>query len=757
MSTYSGADADRPAPLARVLEGPPVAAATELTPLQVALRHKWMILALAVLLAGLTSAGLELVPPTYVAEADVRIDMPQLRGMTDDNTSLLRAPQPSLELVHTEMAALNSPRLALNAVSALGLAALPDYLDCPPVPLLELLGDLVDTLRGAAAPVPQCAVSPQHAAKVLLASLTFGSDRDSFIIEISAAAPDAKLAARTANGYADAYIAWQRTIKVALAQQADEWLSADLAKMQARMQADDAAVEAYRQQHHLISLHSRPEAGTADGTVDTVAAQRLEQQNTDLSGIVAVLAEKSSTLAQLQQALRDGHLDAVAPVLGSPVIQLLLAHEAEQSSNLAELRATYGPTYPAVAAASAALARTDGQLHVETDKILRSLAGDVAALSARKAAVAAQVEGATSEVAGESQASVDLAELQRTAATDRTIYETLFVRLKQIDAERRMQQANAAVVVEALPPDFPAYPRKRMIVAGTFMSALVLGIGVAFGREMMSRRFRDAEQVEGEVGLPVIGIFAKRRRAPQDAVIDQPLSVEAEAVHGVLTHLLGRPNPDGTPLGRVAMVTSALPGEGKSCFTVALGRSAMRAGMSAFVLDCDLRRPMVERLVSGVPRGAPVPAPGPAARDVAELIAEVMRTAGVDDRSALRHLSLANCVSNPHGLMAWPGLAGMLAYLRGRYDLVLLDTPPVLAVSDALKLGGLADEVVLVIDWNDTPRQAVTAAVRALLRVHIALTGLVMTKVDLRRYARSNEGFYLRQYRSYHRSYGDAA
>jgi Mrp family chromosome partitioning ATPase len=127
-----------------------------------------------------------------------------------------------------------------------------------------------------------------------------------------------------------------------------------------------------------------------------------------------------------------------------------------------------------------------------------------------------------------------------------------------------------------------------------------------------------------------------------------------------------------------------------------------------------------------------------------------MRHAGVDERSALRHLSLSNYVTNPHGLMAWPGLPGMLKYLRSRYDLVLLDTPPVLAVSDALKLGSLADEVLLMIDWSDTPRQAVSAAVRVLQRAQIAITGLVMTKVDLRRYARENagEGFYLRHYRS---------
>jgi Mrp family chromosome partitioning ATPase len=272
-----------------------------------------------------------------------------------------------------------------------------------------------------------------------------------------------------------------------------------------------------------------------------------------------------------------------------------------------------------------------------------------------------------------------------------------------------------------------------------------------------SRRFRDAEQVEFETGLPVIGIFAKHGRAPQDVVISHPLSVEAESVHAVLAQIMSRPVRSDGPAGRVALVTSALPGEGKSSFCVALGRSAVRSGLSAFVLDCDLRRPAIERFVSKDRRkgNAVIESDLPLAAP-AEQIAELMSRSGVDERSGLRYLSLANYVKNPHGLLAWPGLPVLIEYLRERYDLVLLDTPPVLAVADALKLGGLADKVLLMIGWIDTPRQAVAAAMRALQRANIAVTGAVMTKVDLRRYAKSSrtDGFYVHHYDGYHQPIG---
>lgn len=725
----------------------PSEAAKERTPLEVALRRKGAILAFATVMAVGVYVALRFVTPIYVAETDVRLDMPQLR-MVDDNASLLRAEQPSLELVKTEMAVLNSPKLALSAVKSLGLEKLRAFQDCPPVSLLQSAGNLLDQLRGRPVPVADCTVDPGLAAKILLGNLTFGTDRGSYIIQISAASADRDLAARIANGYADAYIAWQASLKAGLAQQADEWLTGDLANVKAKLLADDAAVENYRQQHHLILLH--PKGIGEASTIDTVATQRLEQQNTELSSIIAALADKSTTLAQVQQALKAGQFDSIGSVLNSPVIQGLQARRAELSGTLAELRSTYGTSYPSAMSAAAALERNDTQIRSEAEKIARSLAGEVAALTARKDAVAAQVNAVGQQVAGESQANVDLSELERTAQTDRTIYESLFVRLKQVDAERRMEQANAAVVVEALPPDFPAFPRKMLMVVGTFLAALGAGVGLAFGLEMMSKRFRDAEHVEGEIGVPVLGIFARCKRAPQDVVVDQPNSLEAEGIHGVLTRLLGRPRANGVPLGTVVMITSALPGEGKSCFSVGLGRSAMGSGLSAFVLDCDLRRPAVQRLLAtGQPaRRAPVQTD-----DAVELIAEMVEHAGLDERSGARHLSLSDYVANPHGLAAWHGLSTLVKYLRTRYDLIVLDTPPVLVVADALKLGSFADEVVVVFDWGRTPREAVASAVRALRRARIAVTGLVMAKVDLRQHARSNsaEGFYLRHYRAYQR------
>jgi uncharacterized protein involved in exopolysaccharide biosynthesis len=732
--------------------GLPASSQAELSPLQVALRHKWMILLFAFLVAAAVYGGLKFVTPAYVAEADVRIDMQPLHVM-NDTTSLLPSQTPTLEFLRTEMAVLMSPQLAQSAAAAMKLTDMREFQICPPVTRLDSLRALLGRLRGEpAAPPAACESSLENAGKALLGRMTFSNDRTSFIIQIGATASDPALAAKLANGYAAAYVDWQQKAKTDLADDADAWLSTDLARMHDRVLASDAAVESYRQSHHLIGLHVNGVAG--DGSqqpIDTVNAQRLEQLNVELGAITAQLLDKQSTLSQVEAALQSGQLQGIAPALNSPTVQGMVIRQADLASNLAQLRANYGPNYPTVAAAAAAAARGEASIRVEAEKAVHGLTSEVAALSARKAAVAAQVSAFEGRVAGESEAGVTLTELQREAQSNRTIYESMFIRLKQVEAERRLVGGDAAVVVQALPPDVPSYPRKVMMVSGAFLASLGIGTGLAFAHQMTSSRFRDAEQIESEIGLPVMGLFAKARRAPQDIVIDRPMSVEAESVHATLTQMFGRSGMASA--GTVVLVTSAVPREGKSSFCVALGRSALQSGRSAFILDCDLRRPSIARLLAGGKRTQALAVDTPA-RDQEEMIAEIMRQAGVDERSGLRYLSLGDYVSNPHGLLAWPGLPAAVAYLRSRYDLILLDTPPVLAVSDALKLGGLADKVLFMIDWTETPRQAVAAAVRALQRAQVTVAGAVLSKVDLRRYARASrgDGFYLREYTQYHQA-----
>ncbi len=725
----------------------PDGATSDVTPLGVALRRKWSILAFAGLAACGAEAALSFVTPRYASEADVRIDMPQPR-VVDENAAILPRSPLTLESLRTEMAALASPALAQQAARTLGLTSLPEYQDCTPVSLSQRVAALARRAAGANAAFPAaCHASIETAGRVLLGHLSFVAAKDSYIIQITASASDPRLAARMANGYAASYVGWQKELKAQLAQDADDWLSHQLDTMHGRMLAADAALERYRQSHHLFGLH----AAQPGQMPDTLRAQQLAQSNQALGETSASLAEARSTVGQMRQALHDGAYDRVAPALQSPVVQQLLERHADLVGQLAQLRAQYGSGYPAVITAAAAIARIEAQTRTEVQRVAAALDGQASALASKRDVIAATVARLETRVAGESRDDVRLEELEREAATERSVYETLFVRLKQVDAERWLERANAAVVVEATPPLAPEYPHKTLMTVGTFLACLGVGTALAFAQEVGSRRFRDADQVEGEIGLPVLGVFAKRSGSPQAMSLDAPHSMESETLHAVLAQVLG-----STRVGTActtALVTSALPREGKSCFSVALGRAAASAGLSVFVLDCDLRNPSVHRLIQENAAAASGPADKPATLlDIAagagepdQQIAALMREARTDPRCGLRYLQLTDYVANPRGLLAWPGLPALVRHLRDRCDLVILDAPPVLAVSDALQLGPLADRVLMLIDWQETPRQATQSAVRTLHRAGVTVDGAVMTKVDMRRFARKG-GLYIASY-----------
>ncbi len=738
MTTPALIDQDMPQPASGRLRG-----GHEVTPVQVAMQNRWKILAFAALVAALAYLALSLVRPLYTASASIMIDARQLQLMGAQQ-GLLSNQTLDEAWTRTQMEVLNSQRLAAKVVQTLGLKDDVLFEDCTDT------GGALDRVRALlrrAVPPKACVPSEATAVKTLLGTvMTFSNDRQSYIIKVSATLPDPELAARIANAYAEAYVDWQRDANRMIADKADAMLTPYLEQMRQRAAAADAAVEQYRQTHDLVQMRS------GDGSVgpgQTLRSQSLSQANTELSAVTGQLAEKQSLVQQIQALLHSGgKVDAIAPVLASPVIQALLGRQAALAGTLDELRTRAGAANPQVAAAQAQLARNEMQIRAGMDRAVAGLSGEVEALTARKAVLAARVASLESSVAAESRDGVMLQGLERAARADNSVYETLLVRLKQIGAERLVALGETKVVVEAVAPDLPTFPKKRMMVAGAFLASLGIGTGLAFARSFFSRRFRNAEQVEEETGLLVLGMFpASRNRPAQDVVADAPFSLEAESVHSVLTQVCGPRTQAGKRRGRVVLVTSALPGEGKTSFSVALGRSSMQAGLSTFVLDCDLRRPSLERAILGhkPPAGTGV--------DAATLSpAAAIAGARVDARSGMRFLPLTRSVANPRGALASPGLPGLLEELRAQYDLIVLDTPPVLAVSDVLQLGPLADQVLMVINWRETPRLAVAAAVRVLRRSGMPTPGAVISKVNLRRYAKagSSDMPYLKQYRGYH-------
>ncbi len=713
------------------------------TPLQIAVRHRWGILVFAVLVTALVGLAVRQLPVRYTAGASVMIDPRQPRVSSGE--SLLPSQIVDLDLLRTYMEALRSPSLVLNVVQQLKLTTVPEYC-APPRGWGDRLSDLLvkpfTRAGGGVGGAASCRTSVEAAAKRLTPSLSFSNDGRSYVIAISAVAGGPDLAASIANAYANAFIARRRQQQAVLTDQADVWLRTHLARLRADVLTADNAAQQQRQGGQLTSLRGQ-----------TLLGQSLSEMNSQLIVASSELAQKRSTLLELEEASRSGiGADASAPVLASPIIQGLLEREGTLAAAQAEFQTRLGSANNELIANAAQLARVRVQLRVEINKAVASVRGEVDALEARCTSLQGSVQDLQLQVGKQGIADIRLQDLERDAASARSRYDEAALRLEQIHVEAAMQRADVQLVVEASAPEFPSFPRVRMIVTGTFLAMLGVGAVLAHGMELLSRVFKTPEQVEEQTGVRVLGLFPRllsARNKPQGALAADPNLREAEALQAVFAGLIGGRHHDEAAGGRVLMVTSALPGEGKTSFSVALGRAAAARGLAVVVVDCDLRcssmrshfPPSRQQAMTAAPDLARLAEPN---AEFADLV--------IDPVGGLHVLVTRAPSDNPHAILASAGLPRALEQLRATYDVVIIDTPPVLAVPDVLAVAPMADDVVMLVRWRHSPRAAVNAALRALRRGHIQVNGIVLSKVDLRRLARANtdSSYYAKLYPSYH-------
>ena len=702
--------------------------AGDLSPVQSALRHKWAIVAFAILVGAGAAVVVENMRSLYTSDAKVAFDVQQLSIMGDNGP--FRSADLSSEVLSTEVAVLDSPVIANRVVQMLGLQNLAEFKDCTTVGGLPAKLKALVGLGGA---TTTCVADPDFAAHKLLGDvMTFVNDDHAYIVTLAAKTHDPELSARIANAYAEAYLQWRLTNHDQRAAEADKWLSSYLDGLHTKTVAANDAVATYRIQHHLIS----PGPSVPGGSGETVVGQTLTQLNAQLTDTESELAARQAVLSEAHGA---GGALGTATALSSPVVQSMLERRAEAAANLATLRARYGDDHPKVVSAAAELSRVDAQLATETNRSISSLGGEVRALQGRRAALEARVQQLEGNVSGEDQSDVRLEELQRDADTENSLYRSMLERMKQIDADRHTQISDASIAVPAEPDYTPTAPHRAMLVVGAFLASLGIGAGAALARELTAPRFRDIKQLENETGLPVLGAFAAPPRGitPRDLVFDRPFSPEVEMLNAILARIENE--SDRSAGGRAMLITSALPNEGKSSFGVAIGRLAAQAGLRTLLIDGDLRRSSLQSLISG----------GEKSHGTGELT----RIDGIttDGRSGLALLSLRSVVGDARRIVAARGIGEFIAELRTRYDLILIDTPPVLAVPDTGSLAAFADDIVMVVDWTRASREAVNAAVDELRRIRGHLAGLVVTKVGLKDYAKiaSSPVHDIRRYREY--------
>ncbi|WP_158914601.1 polysaccharide biosynthesis tyrosine autokinase [Caulobacter sp. S45] len=691
------------------------------------LRHWKVFLAVALAVVALTTYMSSRATRVYSAMASLEVQPAVQQIIKDQDVS--EALPPDSSVVDTEVEVLNSPSIAAYVADKLNLYADPEFDSAilvrdPHNKKIMRLPAVLPTPATISPLIKERVVSTlQSAVRVQRAGLTY-------VITIVASSTDPAKAARIANSYGQAFIDTQLSTKFDATRTANQWLTERLTKLQNDLQAADAQVQQYKVAHGLLSAEG---ATLAEQEVSTLS-QEIAQARAD---VAEKKAAESTAVAQLSTG--GGGSDVTA-VEESDVIRNLRAQEADANRNLAELSTRYGPMHPDVQKANNRLRAVQHNIEIETQSIRSNLRAQVAVAEQRLASLTQSQGGAKGSLASNTQAQVELNELQRKADANRAIYEAFLNRSKETAAEQGIQQPTARLFSPATVPTTPSSPKiKLAIVFGAVFGAMCGVIAVAM-LEILDSAIRTGTDVTEKLGLPYAGGLPtpastgrlkgkERKMEPQDYLIARPLSSFAESFRNLRAFLLLSSDSSAAP--KVIAVTSSLPAEGKSVTSFCLMRTMALAGAKTVLIDCDLRRRGATQFTGRTEVGIV---------EVLEGKASLKDALVHDEASGGWVLPASSAPVGQKDLFSTREMAQLLAQLTQSFDHVILDTPPTLAVADARVLSARADAVLFVVQWSRTPSQAVENALTALHNAGARIAGVALTQVNLREQRRSGYG-----------------
>jgi succinoglycan biosynthesis transport protein ExoP len=726
-------------------------------------RRKWHLAGVTALVCAVAGLLLAQFTPEYRATALVLLDTRKARVTnTPDVVGGLTLDIPAMQ---TEIEVLRSVSLLGRVADKLRLDQDPEY-GAKPISTLGLAmrevrsiyerwfgvdadkgraqhdRDLQLDARGLAGFDAQAIDNSRRARAIELleSTLRVATRGRSYVIAVSLDSAIPAKAKRIVESITDFYVVDQLHAKLEANKRATEFFNDRLAELKRKVEAAERAVATYREK-----------SGLTIGKEWTIASQSLSELNTQLIQARAVRADRESRLIALKQAARNpATLGAVTEVMANHTISLLRAQEADVDRRVADISKTFGDSHPSVLEVRSQQRQIKATIAAEVAKIISSVNGDAEAARAKEAELQQQVSQLEQQAGGLGQEEVQLRQLQLEAQSTRAIFEDYLKRFKELREQQDIQEPDARILSPSSVSQGAVYPRYGLTMFVAILVGLGLGV-VAIGLlERLDDSLRSGEQIEHLTGRPLVGMIPRlarrqlRQFTPARFAIENPTSAYAEALRSAFTAItLG--SVDGPP--RVILITSSLPGEGKSTFACSLAGLIARSNpvKRIVVVDCDLRR-------SSVVSSLGLPATGGTINEYLAGSKTLDQTLGRDESSGLYYIPARRNTANSAEILNSNIMRAFVQGLARQFDLIILDTPPLKTVSDALVTTQLADYIVFLVQWEQTSGELAVNALNQMrdLRKNV---GVVLAQVDVRRHMRygySDHGYCNPKYRDYY-------
>ncbi|MEE8432460.1 MAG: polysaccharide biosynthesis tyrosine autokinase [Candidatus Desulfatibia sp.] len=718
--------------------------------LRVILKRRWSIITVFAIIVVSVTIHTYTATPIYQATTRLIIDKENPNVMSIQEVMAVDAS--GTDYYQTQYKIIESRNVARAVIKRLNLDKNEEFV---PKPRDNFLANLKRSVQKTAAAFKKAVVallrtrevsSPQalkeydsdyNLVSAFISRIEVKPIRNSRLVDVGFEAKDPVLAAKITNTLAQAYIEQNLDTKLKAVKGAVRWLHTRIVAERQKVEKAEQALLAYKTRHSIVTDF------TSD--VEKITAQKLAHLNTQIVEAESVRVEAETRYKQaLALKGTPDMLDSIPEVLNNNLIQQIKSMEVELYKRTSELSKKYGQKHPQMVAIRAELKTLQKRKGYEVKRVVNSLNNEYQVARAREESMKAALAKQRKESLDLNQKAIEYGVLQREVESARQMYQLLINRFKETSLTESMKTGNIRILDRAEVSKSPVKPRKRRNILMAVLFGLAAGLGLAFFLEYLDNTIKDPEDIKRYLNIPYLGpvpVIAPNDNQDEDVppemvVLNSPKSTASEAYRGIRTGILFS-SAESEP--QVIMVTSAGPQEGKTITSSNLAITMAQSGNKVVLLDCDMRRPRVHKLF-GISRN----------RGMTNLLVEK-----TDLKLTVFNTSIPNLhvipsgpiPPNPSEILGSKRMEELIEVLRKNFTRIIIDTPPITAVTDATLLGKLSDGVVLVVRANRTVRDMAKTGLEQLRAVGAKLLGVVLNGVSMDR-----GSYYYYQYYYY---YGD--
>ena len=683
------------------------------------LRYKWAILLLPVLVAMVVYLYASTLTPMYRASSSLLLEPDEenvvgIRGVEEGRANR--------DYLQTQFELLKSRDLAEEVVRRLDLVNHAEFDPAQqPEPLISIgrlgLEGVIPTRSPEDLAAAQPVATDPFASVVgaFRGRLSVSPRSGTQMVDLRVESADPALAASAANTVAQVYIDQQLAARVAMTEQATGWMSRQLSELKAQLDDSERRLQAYVRREDLVNM---------DG-VTTVEASELSQLNTRLVEARQSFARAENQYNRLVEVAGAGwrqHLSVPAVRSNALVAQYLTA-EADARSRVDTLAQRYGPRHPTMIEARDELTVATEALRSQVQARVASIEQEYRMAQTNLRSLESAFDANREAMREVQQKEFEFRAIEREVEMNRTLYDTFLNRLKETSATADLDDPNARIVDPATVPGSPIKPRKSQMTLIAGVLALMVTGGLAVLRELMDNRVRSGAEVEEKLRMPLLGLLPLEREGTERRALARLYQADgdphfSEAVRtlrtGVVLASLDRPST-------TLMVTSSVSGEGKTTLGVNLA-TALGQMERVLLLEGDLRKPAFREIF-----GLSSEAAG-----FADVVAgEAALEEAIHSVDGMDVLACGATPPNPLELLSSRSFIELLEHLSSEYDRILIDAPPVQAVSDPLVLATCASSVLFVVQSDATPVPLIRKSLDRLRGINVPLAGVVLDQVDV--------------------------